>query len=130
MADQNPKKFSFRDRYRSFSYAFSGILEVLRGQHNFRIHLVIALLAVAAGFILEISLPEWALVILCIGVVLSAEIFNTAIELLVDVVAPGFSEKAGKIKDLAAAAVLVCAAAALVAGTIIFLPRIYQSIFQ
>ena len=74
------KRFSIKARARSFSYAGKGIATLLREEHNARIHLVAAVVAVAAGILLEISAAEWAVVALCIGGVTAAEAINSAIE--------------------------------------------------
>ena len=92
--------------------------------HNARIHLVAAVVAVAAGILLEISAAEWAVVALCIGSVTAAEAINSAIEALCDRVSPGFDPMIGKAKDLAAAGVLLTAAGAAAAGLLIFIPKI------
>ena len=97
---------------------------MIRTQHNFLIHISASLVVVVMGMVLKISAIEWVLIVIAIGMVFSAEAFNTAIEELIDLVSPEFQEKAGKIKDITAAAVLVMAIAALVTGLIIFLPKI------
>ena len=117
------KRFSIKARARSFSYAGKGIATLLREEHNARIHLVAAVVAVAAGILLEISAAEWAVVALCIGSV-TAEAINSAIEALCDRVSPGFDPMIGKAKDLAAAGVLLTAAGAAAAGLLIFIPKI------
>jgi len=109
---------------RSFGYAFKGVAYATTSQLNFRIHLVATVLATIAGFILHISPGEWQWVMLCVTIVLVTEIFNTMIETLVDLVSPGFNEKAGRVKDMAAGAVVIAATFALVTGLIIFLPKI------
>lgn len=91
---------------------------------NFRIHVTAAVLVLAAGFYLELAGSEWLAVLLCFGLVLSAEAFNSAIEELVDLVSPGHHEKAGRTKDIAAGAVLIAAAISAVIGCIVFLPKI------
>lgn len=120
------KKFSVRQRLRSFVYAFRGIGEFFGSQHNGWIHLAAALVAIALGCWLHIDRTEWAIIAICIGVVFAAEIFNTAIEYLVDKVSPGHDQKAGLIKDLAAAAVLIVALTALVVGLLIFWPHLVE----
>jgi diacylglycerol kinase len=109
---------------RSFGYAFKGVAYATTSQLNFRIHLVATVLATIAGFLLHISPGEWQWVMLCVTIVLVTEIFNTMIETLVDLVSPGFNEKAGRVKDMAAGAVVIAATFALVTGLIIFLPKI------
>lgn len=109
---------------RGFGFAFKGLLHACKTQLNFRVHLFCAAIAIALGFFLKISAAEWLWVILSIGMVLLTEIINTAIELLVDLVSPGYNEKAGHVKDMCAAAVLVTAITALVIGIVIFLPKL------
>ncbi len=109
---------------RGFGFAFKGLGHAVKTQLNFRVHLVLAVVAIALGWYLKLSSPEWLWIIFSIGLVLLTELVNTAIELLVDLVSPGFNETAGKVKDIAAAAVLVTAFTALAIGIIIFLPKL------
>jgi diacylglycerol kinase (ATP) len=109
---------------KSFGFAFKGMGFVIRSQQNFRIHLFVACMVVIAGFFFHITPPEWCIIVLAISMVLAMEILNTAIEKLVDFVSPGFHHQAGIIKDLAAAAVLLTAIGAVIAGIIIFLPKL------
>jgi diacylglycerol kinase (ATP) len=109
---------------RGFGYAFNGIWHAAATQLNFRVHLVAALVAVYAGYALHISNGEWLWIIFCIAVVLVAELFNTAIEFLVDLASPEYNKKAGLVKDMSAGAVLITAAGALAIGLIIFLPKL------
>ncbi|TND08518.1 MAG: diacylglycerol kinase [Bacteroidetes bacterium] len=128
MTDKNNKPFSLRARLRSFGYAFKGIAVFMKTQHNAWIHLLAACAAVFLGFWLQISTVEWCVVILCIGLVFAAEAFNTAIEWLTDLVSPGKNEKAGKVKDLAAGAVLLISLASAACGIIIFLPKLIDKL--
>jgi diacylglycerol kinase (ATP) len=109
---------------RGFGYAFKGLGHAAKTQLNFRVHSVLALIAVLLGYALHISTAEWLWVSLCIGMVLLTELINTAIELLVDLVSPEYNEKAGRVKDMCAAAVLITAITALVIGLIIFVPKL------
>ena len=118
------KKFSLRDRGKSFRYAFNGVRILWNEEHNFRIQLISAVLVIGAGFIFRISLNEWLAVILSIVFVLALEIINSSIENLADFVSPGKHEKIKKIKDISAAGVLIAALAALAIGLMIFLPKI------
>ena len=117
-----------KDRFNSFKYAFKGITSLFQSEANAKIHLLAAILVVIAGIYFQISLVEWMICTLCIVAVFSAEAFNTAIEQLTDLVSPEHNEKAGRIKDLSAAAVLLIAIGAAIAGLIIFLPEILESI--
>ena len=109
---------------RSFGYAFKGVAHATATQLNFRIHLGATALAVLLGYLLHISTSEWRWVALSITLVLVTELFNTMIEALVDLVSPGYNEKAGHVKDMSAGAVIIAALFALVIGLIIFLPKL------
>lgn len=109
---------------RSFGYAFKGIGYAAKTQLNFRVHLVATLLAVFMGYALHIDANQWQWIILCITLVLMAELFNTAIEFLTDLVSPEYNELAGHVKDVSAGAVVIAAAFALITGIIIFLPKL------
>ena len=121
-------KSSLRKLVRSFGYAFKGIGYAATTQLNFRIHLVAMLLAVFMGFALNISINEWYWIMLCITLVLVVELLNTAIETLTNLVSPTYNEKAGHVKDVAAAAVVITAVFALITGLIIFLPKLLMLI--
>ena len=122
MKDQ--QKFSIQKRAGSFSYAFNGLKILLREEHNSRIHFTCAMLAVLAGFFFEINALQWFALIASISFVFAMEILNTAMETLADFVSPGKHEAIRRIKDLSAAAVLISALNAFIAGLIIFLPEI------
>ncbi|PTQ93245.1 undecaprenol kinase/diacylglycerol kinase (ATP) [Mucilaginibacter yixingensis] len=109
---------------RSFGYAFKGFGYAAATQLNFRIHVVAMLTACLLGYALHISAGEWMWVMLCVALVISAELINTAIEVLTDLVSPEYNAKAGHVKDAGAAAVLIIAIFALGVGLIIFLPKI------
>lgn len=118
------KNFSMQARFRSFSYAFKGLIHVLKAEHNMWIHLSATLAVIVLGAILKISRFDWLVVILCIGFVLSAEIMNTAIEKLTDKVSPERNEVAGLVKDISACAVLVSVITSVIAGLLVFVPYI------
>jgi diacylglycerol kinase (ATP) len=106
---------------RSFGYAFKGINYVLRNENNFIYHLLATVVIVIIGFTLSFTTGEWLLVIFLIGMVYTAELFNSAIEKLVDLTTPQYDYKAGIIKDVAAGAVLVASITALIIGLIIII---------
>jgi diacylglycerol kinase len=108
----------------SFRFAVKGFREALSGQINLRIHLIVSLIVIVAAFSFRVSAIEWSILLLCIGLVISLELINTAIEKLVDMVSPEWKEQAGHIKDVAAAAVLIVSLVALIIGLIIFWNRI------
>ncbi|AVM58916.1 diacylglycerol kinase [Bacteroides heparinolyticus] len=115
-------KYDIKKQLYGFGYAWKGIWCCIGKEQNLSFHLIAAIIVVIAGFILSITKIEWTIVILCIGVVIAAELFNTAIERLVDLVSPQQHPIAGKVKDIAAGAVLVCAVTAAIIGLIIFVP--------
>lgn len=110
---------------KSFGFAIKGLKQGFKTELNFRVHVVAAVLTFVAGWYFEVSLLEWLAIIICIGSVLAAELMNTAIEGLVNLVSPEFNPRAGLVKDVAAAAVLVVALMSLVVGLIIFVPKIF-----
>jgi diacylglycerol kinase (ATP) len=109
---------------RSVGYALKGLRYAFTTQLNFRIQVTAALIAIALGFLLNISTQEWHWISLCIALVLVMELFNTAIEALVDLISPEYNKLAGHIKDISAAGVLVMAIFTLVTGVMIFLPKL------
>ena len=113
-----------KKRILSFKYAFKGVFFLFKDQPNAWIHLVAAVGVVIAGLIFNLSTTEWLWIVFAIGFVFSAELFNSAIEEVVNLVSPEFNKKAGKIKDLAAAAVLISAVTAAIVGLVIFIPKI------
>lgn len=109
--------------WQNVGYAVEGLRYATRTQRHMRIHWVASALAVAAAAWLGFSGTEWAVLALLIAGVLSAELLNTAVECVVDLVSPEQHPLAKAAKDTAAAAVLVIAAAAVVIGAILFLPH-------
>lgn len=120
----NSGKFSWRKRARGFRYAWSGVRMLVGSEHNARIHCAAAVLAVALGLALGLDAGEWIAVTLCIGGVLMAEGFNSAVEAVCDLVSPAPHPLVKRAKDIAAGAVLIMAATALVCGCIIFIPKL------
>lgn len=123
MSKQN-KAFNIGDRILSFGFAIQGLITFFKTQHNACIHLLAAIVVITAGFVLKVSNTEWCWLIISIGFVFAAEMFNTAIEFLTDIVSPQFHPTAKKVKDVAAGAVLIAALSAVVIGAIVFLPKL------
>jgi diacylglycerol kinase (ATP) len=117
------KSLSPGSRLKSFSHAFRGLWTLFRDEPNARIHLVAAMVAVGLGLYLGITRMEWVAILGVIALVFSAELINTAIEQLADVVSPEFHPKIKKAKDMAAAAVLVLAALSIGVACFVFLPH-------
>ena len=95
-----------------------------------QIHLVVAVLVVLAGWFFNITTTEWMLCLLCFGLVFGAEMVNTSIENIVDLVSTKKHELAGRAKDMAAGAVLISALFAAGVGLIIFIPKIWNLFFS
>jgi diacylglycerol kinase len=108
----------------SFGYALAGLAYCFRTQRNFRIHIAIGLIVTLAGIVLGLSWVEWAVVAILIVVVLSAEMVNTMVEALVDLVTEQYHPLAKVAKDVAAGVVLLSAIGSSVVGVLIFLPKI------
>lgn len=107
----------------SFGFALEGIAHALRTQRNFRVHVSITLAVIVAGVALGLGAEQWAIIALAIGLVFQAELVNTALEAVVDHVAP-IHALAKIAKDCAAGAVFVCAVVAVIVGLAIFGPRL------
>jgi diacylglycerol kinase (ATP) len=121
----NNEKFSIINRFKSFKYAFQGLKLFFMLEHNGRVHLFAAIVAIALSFYLKLSSLEWIAILGVISAIIVTEILNSAIEKLADVVSPDFHPKIKIVKDLSAAAVLVAAFLALAVGTIIFIPKLF-----
>lgn len=121
-----PKKFSTKERFKSFTYAWSGVKLLFQSEHNTIIHLVLTILAVILGVVFHISRAEWMALIIVISMVWTAELLNTAIEKTMDFISKERLPQIKLIKDLAAAAVLVAAIAAVMVGGLIFIPKFFQ----
>ncbi len=113
-----------QSRLKSFRIALEGIKYVLITQQNARVHAVITLAVFLFAFILRINRVELVSLLLAIGLVWTAEIFNTAMEVMVDVVSPEHSQGAKIIKDISAGAVLICAIISILVGILTFGPKL------
>lgn len=122
----NSDLFSVRSRLRSFKFAIRGFASLLMYEHNSRIHLIAASIVIIMGFIFKISLIEWCLLIMIIGLVFFSELINSSLEAISDVVKPEWNENIMKAKDYAAASVLVTAVISVFIGGLIFIPRLLQ----
>ena len=111
-------------RIKSVTYAVKGFYLLITTEHSIMVQLTISVLMCILGFYLKISAIEWMLQILAIGLVLTAESLNTAIEAICDYIQPNFDKKIGFIKDIAAGAVTFAALTAVVIGAIIYLPKL------
>lgn len=115
----------FGKKIRAFRNTFRGIKIAWLEEHNFQFHSVAAVAVVAAGWYFDITKTEWFLAIFMIGFVMTAEVFNTALEELCDKFQPEHDPHIGKIKDLAAAAVFIASTTSAIVGLMIFLPYLF-----
>lgn len=116
---QENKKF-----LNSFKFAYKGIIEAFKSERNMKMHLFILLVVLVLGFLLNVSMSEWIICLICFGLVISLEIVNTSIETIVNLVSPKYNDLAKSAKDLSAGAVLFNAVITFIIGIIIFLPKI------
>lgn len=112
----------------SFKYAIEGIFSSFKTEMNMRIHISVMILVIILGFILKIKITEWIICIILFSLVIAGELFNTAIETVVDIVMPYKDERAKLAKDISAGAVLILAIASFIVGLIIFIPKIISII--
>ena len=108
----------------SFRYAGQGVWYAVRTQRNFRIHLMISALVIVLGLLLGLSGTEWAILSVMIAFVLTTELFNTAIEAVIDMVQPEYHPLAKVAKDAAAGGVLIVATGAVCVGLFLFVPHL------
>lgn len=115
----------FSGRLKSVSYAFKGALKLITTEHSVMVQFSLGILVTIAGFYFGISKTEWLFQTLAIGLVLSVEGLNTAIEKIADFIHPNYHERIGFIKDIAAGAVFFAAMTAITIGLIIYIPLIF-----
>ena len=120
----NPKQ-ECKKLINSFKYAIEGFVSSFKTERNMKIHILAMVLVVLLGMYLKLTLIEWCFITFAIALVIGSELFNTAIETIVDMVSPEKNPKAKLAKDISAAAVLAFAIGAAIIGMIIFIPKIY-----
>ena len=119
----NPKQ-ECKKLINSFRYAIEGFISSFKTERNMKIHILAMIVVVLLGFYFKLNLVEWCFITISIALVIGAELFNTAIETIVDMVSPEKNPKAKLAKDISAAAVLALAIGAVVIGVMIFIPKI------
>jgi len=124
----NPDKFSLKSRLQSFRFALNGLRSLLKYEHNSRIHSIAAISVIILGILMKIDLTEWCLLIIVIGMVFITELLNSALESFADSIKPEWNDMIGKAKDYSAAAVLIAVIISLLAGVIIFVPKLLNLI--
>jgi len=117
-----PPTGSVRREVASFGWAVSGLRSALRTEPHLRFHAAATVVVVVLAGVLPLTATDRALLALAVGLVWAAELVNTALEALVDLVSPGLHPVAGRVKDLAAGAVLVAAVAAAACGVAVLGP--------
>ena len=118
------KKKGLHRLVKSFTYAFDGLKYAFKYEQNILVHTLATILVIIAGIFLKISLTEWLVLALIIGLVIATELINTSIEATIDLITKDVHPLAKIAKDTAAAAVLVFGLTAIVIGCIIFVPKI------
>ncbi len=113
------------NRIKSVGYAFKGAILLLKTEASIKIQFTLAILVTIAGFFFNISLNEWIIQLLAIGLVMSIEGLNTAIEEIANFIHPEHHSKIGLIKDIAAGAVFIASLFAIAIGLIIYIPKIF-----
>jgi len=110
----------------SFKNAFAGLKHTLKTQRNMRIHFIIAILALLLSAFLKISRTELLMVFFSIFLVISMELFNTAVEIIIDMISSEYNIRAKIVKNVSAAAVLVAAFNAVIVAYLVFLDKLIQ----
>lgn len=119
-------KKEYKKMINSFKYAIEGFISSFKTERNMKNHILAMICVIILGIIYKLSVKEWMICIISISMVISAELFNTAIETVVDMISPEKNEKAKLAKDISAAAVLTLAVGAMIIGAIIFIPKIME----
>lgn len=120
------KKYSIKRFFKSFKYALSGIKKAYQTEQNLVIHTIATFLVLGLSWYFKISTIELMFIIFAIGLVITLELINTAIENTVDMAMPNMHPLAKNAKDIASSAVLVASITALIIGLIVFVPRIIK----
>lgn len=108
----------------SFSHALEGIINTAGVEKNLKIHFMVMVCVIIVGLIVKLSVSEWIICIVLFGIVISTEMFNTALEKTLDYINEGYDEKIKFIKDASAGAVLTVAITSAIIGLIIFIPKL------
>jgi diacylglycerol kinase (ATP) len=109
-------------RLKSVTYAFKGALKLISTEHSIMVQFSIGILMTIAGFYFNISKTDWLFQTFAIGLIMSIEGLNTAVEKIADFIHPNYHERIGFIKDIAAGSVFFAALTAIAIGLIIYLP--------
>lgn len=124
MKKKNKYQFDHMSIGEKFMVALRGIKKVFMTELSFRIHVAIAVILIIINFMIGMSGLEWIIVILVLGSVMAAEIFNTAVEDMMDVYSRKYDDKIKDIKDISAGAVLLLTIISVIIGLIIYVPKV------
>ena len=117
------KKKGINRLFKSFKYAYEGLKYAFKYEQNILVHFLATILVIIAGIFFKISMTEWLVLTLIIGLVIATELINTSIQATIDLVTKEVHPLAKVAKDTAAAAVLIFGITALIIGLIIFVPK-------
>jgi diacylglycerol kinase len=120
------KKLGIHRFFRSFRYSFDGLAYAIRDEQSILVMVIVTIVALVLGFLLKISMIEWFLIFISIGLVLGTELLNTSIEASIDLVSPGYNDLAKVAKDTASASVFIYSLVAFFIGCFIFIPKIIE----
>jgi len=121
------KKSEWKRFYKSFQYAWNGIVLTFKSERNFQIHVAISFIMFIIGSVLSFSKTEWIIILFLIGGMLALELINTAIEHVVDMITSEYHPQAKAAKDAAAGAVLVYAILSVIIGMMIVSNHLFAS---
>ena len=119
----------FKRLFKSFQYAFRGLIKIFREEQNLRVQTLVGVVVLFFGWFFMVSRIEWAILILIIGLVFLMEILNSAVERVTDMLKPRINTYVKEIKDIMAAAVMFASFVAVLVGFIIFIPCIKDFLF-
>lgn len=123
-SEQKSSKFSWKARLKSFVFAWRGIIDFFRKEHNAQIHLAITIVVIIVSIFFRVNKSETIAIVISIAMVWITEMINTSIEKTMDFISLQKHPQIKVIKDLSAGAVLIAAIAAVIIGCIIFIPKI------
>lgn len=112
-----------RNFFKSFGFAFEGIIHAFKKERNFKIHVLAATIVILSGILTKLSIHEWCVIFMLIGGMLALEILNTAVERIIDLTTSERLPLAKQAKDLAAGAVLIYAIVSAIIAFLIFMPK-------
>jgi len=114
----------------SFKNALDGIIHTIKSERNMKIHLIAATVVIIASFLLKLSKVEFFIVCLCIALVIICELFNTAIEVMTDIIVDVYHPKAKIVKDVSAGAVFISALISIIVAYFVFFDKIVNLILK